>query len=86
MNHFFFYTTINGVLFGADDLSAVESFLERQVQDYRLKLIESDGDTMLSTVDDDDEYAAAGEMFIKRFSEMIGDDADEDPEEPDDKN
>lgn len=43
-----------------------------------LKEIESDGETMLSTVDDDDEYTAAGELFIRRFSEMIG--ADEQPE------
>ena len=42
-----------------------------------LKEIESeDGETMLSTVDDDDEYTAAGEMFIKRFSEMIEDSSD----------
>ncbi len=28
------------------------------------------GETMLATVDNDDEYNAAGEMFLKRFSEM----------------
>lgn len=27
-------------------------------------------DVMLATVDDDDEYNAVGEMFLKRFSEM----------------
>lgn len=29
-----------------------------------------DGESVLATVDDDDEYNAAGEMFLKRFSEM----------------
>ncbi len=34
-----------------------------------LKEIETDGEAMLATVDDDEEYNAAGEMFLKRFSE-----------------
>ena len=29
-----------------------------------------DGENMLATVDDDDEYNAVGEMFLKRFSEL----------------
>lgn len=33
-----------------------------------------DGEVMLATVDDDDEYNAAGEMFIQRFSELIDSD------------
>lgn len=35
-----------------------------------LKEIEVDGEAMLSTVDDDAEYNAAGEMFLQRFSEL----------------
>lgn len=35
-----------------------------------LKEQESNGDLMLATVDDDDEYNAVGEMFLKRFSEL----------------
>ncbi|MCH5208761.1 MAG: DUF1292 domain-containing protein [Oscillospiraceae bacterium] len=35
-----------------------------------LKEQEIDGDVMLATVDDDDEYNAVGEMFLKRFSEL----------------
>ncbi len=35
-----------------------------------LKEITVDGEQMLSTVDDDDEYSKAGEMFLKRFSEV----------------
>ena len=35
-----------------------------------LKEIDADGEPMLSTVDDDDEYNAAGEMFLQRFSEL----------------
>ena len=68
---------LNGVVYyalipeGSDDEATAEFVV--------LKEIESDdGDTMLSTVDDDDEYTAAGEMFIKRFSEMIGGDDTDD--------
>ena len=35
-----------------------------------LKETEIDGEAMLSTVDDDDEYQRVGEMFLKRFSEL----------------
>lgn len=35
-----------------------------------LKETEVDGESMLATVDDDDEYNAAGEMFLQRFSEL----------------
>lgn len=35
-----------------------------------LKESEIDGEMMLATVDDDDEYNAVGEMFLKRFSEL----------------
>lgn len=34
-----------------------------------LKEIIIDGESMLSTVDDDNEYSKAGEMFLKRFAE-----------------
>lgn len=30
----------------------------------------TDGDAMLATVDDDDEYNRVGEMFLQRFSEL----------------
>ena len=35
-----------------------------------LKETEIDGEAMLATVDDDDEYQRVGEMFLKRFSEL----------------
>lgn len=35
-----------------------------------LKEMEIDGEAMLSTVDDDDEYQRVGEMFLKRFANM----------------
>ena len=57
---------------GADDEETAEFVV--------LKEIETDGEAMLATVDDDDEYTAAGEMFIKRFSEMIGGDDPDDEE------
>lgn len=45
-----------------------------------LKEITVDGEEMLSTVDDDDEYNQAGEMFLKRFSELAYDDDEGDEE------
>lgn len=40
-----------------------------------LKEIENDeGEAMLATVDDDEEYNAAGEMFLRRFSEAVDED------------
>lgn len=36
-----------------------------------------DGEAMLATVDDDDEYQRVGEMFLQRFSEMSDLDASE---------
>lgn len=42
-----------------------------------LKEITVDGEAMLSTVDDDDEYNKAGEMFLKRFSEAPDFDEDD---------
>lgn len=35
-----------------------------------LKETEIDGEMMLSTVDDDDEYQRVGEMFLQRFAEL----------------
>ena len=43
MSHFYFNTTINGVDFSAKSVENVESYMERQVQDYELDLKESDG-------------------------------------------
>lgn len=42
---------------------------EGPVEFVVLKEIIVDGEAMLSTVDDDDEYSKAGEMFLKRFAE-----------------
>ncbi|MGN0686576.1 MAG: DUF1292 domain-containing protein [Oscillospiraceae bacterium] len=43
-----------------------------------LKEEEIDGEAMLATVDDDDEYNAIGEIFLQRFAELAGyDDEDE---------
>ena len=66
---------LNGVVYyalipeGSEDEEAAEFVV--------LKEIEDDGEAMLSTIDDDDEYNAAGEMFIKRFSELMEDGFDE---------
>ena len=35
-----------------------------------LKETELNGEAMLSTIDDDDEYQRVGEMFLKRFAEL----------------
>lgn len=34
------------------------------------EIIDENGESMLSTVDDDAEYEKAGEMFLKRFAEL----------------
>ena len=70
---------LNGVVYYA--LIPADSDDEDAAEFVVLKEIESDGEAMLSTVDDDAEYNAAGEMFIKRFSEMVDEDFDEDLEE-----
>jgi len=44
------------------------------------EVFDENGESMLSTVDDDAEYEKAGEMFLKRFSELPEFDED-DPEE-----
>ncbi|MBE6902137.1 MAG: DUF1292 domain-containing protein [Ruminococcaceae bacterium] len=44
-----------------------------------LKEEEVNGEAMLATVDDDDEYSTVGEMFLQRFAELAG--YDEDDEE-----
>lgn len=68
---------LNGVVYyalipeGSDDEDTAEFVVLKEIKS-------GDDEAMLSTIDDDDEYTAAGEMFIKRFSEMIGgDDFDE---------
>ena len=50
--HFFFYTKINGTEFSAQTVSAVESYMEGQVEDYELTLEEIDGGT--ESIDGDD--------------------------------
>lgn len=43
-----------------------------------LKEQEIDGEAMLATIDDDDEYSAIGEIFLQRFAEYAGfDDGEE---------
>ncbi len=43
-----------------------------------LKETDINGEIMLATVDDDDEYNRAGEMFIQRFSSLPDIDLDDD--------
>lgn len=45
-----------------------------------LKEEEIDGQAMLATVDDDEEYSAVGELFLQRFSELAGYEDEEDEE------
>lgn len=47
-----------------------------------LKEEEIDGQAMLATVDNDEEYSAIGEIFLQRFAELAGYD-DEDIDEDD---
>lgn len=43
-----------------------------------LKEQEINGESMLATIDSDEEYASIGEMFLKRFADLAGYDEDED--------
>lgn len=52
--HFFFYTKINGTEFSAETVSAVESYMEEQVEGYELTLEEIDGGTETIVGDDID--------------------------------
>lgn len=52
--HFFLYTKINGTEFSAKNVSAVEKYMEGQVQDYTLTLQEIDGDKEVIDGDDID--------------------------------
>ena len=45
------------------------------------EITDESGEPMLSTVDDDAEYNAAGEMFLKRFSELPELDIEDETEE-----
>ncbi len=54
-----------------DDEEAADEFVV-------LKEREIDGDSMLVTVDDDEEYSAVGEVFLNRFSELAGYEDDDD--------
>ena len=52
--HFFFYTKINGTEFSAETVSAVESYMEEQVEGYELTLEEIDGGAETIVGDDID--------------------------------
>ena len=52
--HFFFYTKINGTEYSAETVSAVESYMEEQVEGYELTLEEIDGGTETIVGDDID--------------------------------
>ncbi|MBP1543523.1 MAG: DUF1292 domain-containing protein [Oscillospiraceae bacterium] len=46
-----------------------------------LKEQEIDGQSMLATIDSDEEYQEMGEIFLQRFAELAGYDEDEDEAE-----
>lgn len=66
---------LNGVVYYA--LLPAEDEDNETAEFVVLKEEEINGETMLATVDDDEEYVAAGEMFLKRFSELPELDMDE---------
>lgn len=70
---------LNGVVYYA--LIPTDFDDEDDAEFVVLKEIMSDGEAMLSTVDDDDEYNTAGEMFLKRFSETADYLSDENDDE-----
>ena len=40
-----------------------------------------DGEEMMATIDDDEEYERIGNMFLERISEMFEDEFDDDPDD-----
>ena len=50
---------------------------DEQEQFVVLKEVEDNGEYMLATIDDDDEYNRIGEIFIQRFTELPDEDEDE---------
>ncbi len=62
-----------------------EEFLEDDGKFVVLKSMEDDGEEILVTIDDDEEYEKIGNMFIQRAEEMMAmmDDEDEDVFETD---
>lgn len=54
----------------AEDDEAADQFVV-------LKEIENNGEYMLVTIDDDDEYNSIGEIFLRRFAEYAGYEEDE---------
>lgn len=47
---------------------------DEQEQFVVLKEVEDNGEYMLATIDDDDEYNRIGEIFIQRFTELPDED------------
>lgn len=66
---------LNGVIYYALIPADYGDDEEEPAEFVVLKEIEGeDGEAMLATVDDDEEYNAAGEMFLQRFSEAVDED------------
>ena len=61
---------LNGTVYYALIPEDYDENSEEAAEFVVLKETEIDGETMLTTVDDDDEYQRLGEMFLQRFSEM----------------
>lgn len=55
----------------SDDEEGVDQFIV-------LKEQEVNGEAMLATIDDEEEYSAIGEIFLQRFAELAGFDDEED--------
>ena len=70
MSHFYFNTSINGVDFSAKSVENVESYMERQVQDYELDLNESDGGIEIVKGSDIDLKYEKGEELTKLLKDQ----------------
>ena len=61
---------LNGTVYYALIPEDYDENSEEAAEFVVLKETEIDGETMLATVDDDDEYQRVGAMFLQRFAEM----------------
>lgn len=61
---------LNGTVYYALIPEDYDENSEEAAEFVVLKETEIDGETMLATVDDDDEYQRVGAMFLQRFTEM----------------
>ena len=60
-----------------DDEGNKKNFELIDVELVILKTIEEDGEEILASIDDDEEYLKVSEVFLRRMEETLGEDEDD---------